>query len=98
MQLDLGRNKIATLPSDFAHPTLSTLVLDDNLLDGLPECVLSLSQISELRLTGNTISLLPADIGFSCNHLRVLMADRNQLSEVRHFSVVVVSSDSSISF
>ena len=62
-ELNLGFNKISTIPLEFGSLTsLRTLWLDDNNLEQFPVCLCQLKGLVSLRLSSNDLQTLPMSI------------------------------------
>lgn len=80
-EINLGYNKIATIPNEFGTLiTLRTLWLDDNQLEQFPTCLCQLTGLLSLRLTGNDIESIPISI-VALQALETLAVDNNRLTE-----------------
>ena len=80
--LDLGQNKIKSLPEQIDQlSTLTILLLNNNKLHGLPKRIGGLVFLDYLDLSGNELALLPPEIK-ALTRLRVLLLDQNKLTSV----------------
>ena len=91
--LVLSNNELTTLPVSLSALPLQRLYLEDNQLCGVvPSCVMRLTQLRVLRLSGNKFTELPESIGgmaeleelaLDCNALTALPAALGGLSKLR---------------
>ena len=82
VSLNVGRNPIKSLSSDFAElsTSLESLCLDDCQLEGpLPSAVTGLGCLQELRLANNRITDLTEDVA-NLSQLEILGLDNNQVA------------------
>lgn len=85
--LSVGRNPLSQLPhpNEMQHlsHTLQRLWLDDCQLAGpLPDGLLELSNLHELRLSHNQLTSLPDNLHYQLAALQVLCVDHNQLDHL----------------
>lgn len=80
-EINLGCNKLSTLPLEFGSlKTLKSLWLDDNNFETFPTCVCSLKELTTLRMSGNSIKYVPPLIS-SVSKLEILALDNNEINE-----------------
>lgn len=79
--LDLGENKLETLPDPASIPGVRTLYLNDNALAALPPSIGTMTQLTYLNLDRNRLTELPPEIG-NLENLSFLRLNGNQLKSV----------------
>ena len=80
-ELNLGCNKLSTLPLEFGKLTqLHRLWLEDNEFETFPLAVCQLPQLCELRMAGNQLTTVPTNMS-SMDKLVTLSLENNLLAE-----------------
>ena len=81
--LQLNKNRLRTLPSDFGQlaTNLNMLNLNDNQLQELPPAIGQLTALVTLDVKGNRLQTLPAEI-FGLTQLRLLNLAENRLTRL----------------